>query len=378
MTSNKTASLADVVMILLTNGSLRRRYKTVNRTQPSVQNITHHGWIHIVMVWAMARVFGPLLGLKRRENLDEQAVVELACLCHDIGLSRGRRYHAINGAAMVESILAPLGVSDYVIKIVRLLVRFHRAEDFVWLTSEILPRWEFILAQLDQGASLHDLVRENNPEEDPSQDEVYEFLELMEQSVRMDIMLAAGVMIPDLGDIGRSRVRAKRRRVFKAARKISTQIQGVTVEDILDQDQIEYSKFDLANYAVISLSLILQAADERTLLNLLVQAPKAGGSNTNREETWQGLVAWAKQFSRLTNKDERLRALTQAPSYVTMSPAASEEPPARLVLRGVYDSEVCSPGRVGQIKSTYLAALVAAARCLGLDPILQWSFSLDY
>jgi hypothetical protein len=370
--------LREVVLVLLCNGVLRQHYKDVNKTEPSVQKITHHGWIHIVMVVLVARIFGPLLGLKVTEDLDEQSLVELGCLFHDGGLKHGRKRHAINGKPLVEEILAPMGVDALTIIIVRLLVRFHRADDFVWLATEILPRRQFILERLQEGDSLFDLVKTNDPDEDPNEEEVRQFLELMDQGIPM-VRLLSALMVADLADIGRSRVRKERRQQFYKYYPEARSRKKVTLEDVLRSHQIRYSEFDLANFAITNMEIILQNDSAEKAASIAVQRTKRiypRRTKNSHQQCWEGLFAWARHFAHLKDEAERRHALTVPLCCVSLSKERIR--PTRLILRGVHDRDVCSPGKVEQIKSTYLAALAAAARLLGLEPLTEIRSTMDY
>lgn len=375
-------SLAGLVKELFCNGILRRHYKDVNKNVPSVQNITHHGWIHIVMVVMIARVFGPFLGLKKSDELDEQSIVELGCLFHDVGLSQGRHRHAINGARMTEEILRSLGVDESTIEIVRLLVRFHRADDFVWLCNEIIPRWQFVLERMEEGDRLFDLVKTNDPDEDPSHEEVLQFLQLMRAGVPMMRLLSA-VMVADLCDIGRARVRARNRKIFYKVLRLAQQRQGIVLEDILKSRQASYSQFDLANFAVTSLEVLLQNNERERIVSIVVQEevhpPRSRHKRTRANiQQWEGLFCWARRFAHLESDSERRLALEQTPACVRTSSDNSDQQPVHLVVRGVHDREVCSSCRVEEIKKTYLAALVAASIQLGLKPATEIRSPLMY
>jgi hypothetical protein len=373
--------LANLISVLLCNGVLRKHYKDTNRTEPSVQQITHHGWIHIVMVVMVARVLGPIFKLLHYE----QGLVELACLFHDIGLSKGRKRHAINGAAMVESILAPMGVDPQTIEIVRLLVRFHRAEDFVWLSEQILPRWQFVLERIEAGDEMWNLVKTNNPDEDPSEEEIRRFLQLERDGVRMIHMLSA-LMIADLSDIGRSRVRAKRRKIFNKYLRAAEQRPRYTVEDALKANKRSYSPFDLANFAITKMSVVVQDDNGDTILKLNIQEEihyahqarsKRRKSRAGRTCSWAGLFLWARSFAQILETNKRMAAI-DLPSFSWFERGNGEGQPANIILRGIHHREVCSAGRVEEIKADYLSAFGHAAHLLNLTPLTEIRSTVNY
>ncbi len=216
--------LEEVRDLLVGNGELRKLYRDANANQ-EVKKITHHGWIHIALVWMFGRTalhaLLPTLGWHiSGGTLNWGLIVEIAMLLHDCGLVEGRKSHASNGARKARELLERLNVEPLVIKIICCLVRWHRVEDFLVMAKTINPRQETILECLRGDESLRDVVGHVESSEPFENQDVIEFLALAEQGIPMLIMLAL-VVLADAPDIGFTRVRGKSLRVLEPCREQS-------------------------------------------------------------------------------------------------------------------------------------------------------------
>ncbi len=387
MQANRGSALTEVADHLMCAGELKRTYKHINTGVPSVQDITHHGYIHIGQVERFVAWTAPLLWFNQSgfEGLDELGAVRIGSLLHDIGLLDGRPKHALNGAARVGSIVSPYGVDPRTIAIVRQLVRWHRAEDFCSLVEHVLPRADFILDQLQSGTALELLVPPSGTDEDPNATEVAEFLQLERSGIPMVRMLAL-LVLADVIDIGRSRVRKQKREILYHYMKESKRKSRTTLEDVLISRGVSYSGFDLANFAIPRLEVLFKDEYDETVASILIQQQRPNrrpkpAARTHRPKgrhahSSQGLFLWARAFANCDDPQTCRDTLLAQPDCIWLG--SNGQRPTRLVLRFTHDVEVCSVDRVAEIKVNYLAALSSAAKLLGLETERQISSGLDW